>query len=76
MLNMSVYGGHDMKIVLEEGEQLLLEYLLPGCVEFTLLLLSLPIPDERVEGETFRLRLARRTLQRAFKKTSTLDFLS
>ena len=75
MQNMSVYGGHDIKIVLEEGEQLLLVYLLPGLVEFTLFLLSLPIPEERVDGQTFRLRLARRTLQEAFKKTSPLDFL-
>ena len=58
------------------GEQLLLVYLSPGCVEFTPFLLSLPIPGNRVDGQTFRLRLARQTLQRAFKKTSPPDFLS
>ena len=74
--NLSVDGGYDIKIILEGGEQLFLEYLSPGWVEFTLFLLSLPIPGEGVEGQTFRLRLARRTLQRAFKKTSPPDFLS
>ena len=74
--NMSVDGGYDIRIFLEGGEQVLLEYLSPGWVEFTLFLLGLPIPGERVEGQTFRLRLARRTLQRAFKKKSPQDFLS
>ena len=41
--NMSVDGGHVIKRVLQDGEQLLLEYLSPGWVEFTLFLLSLPI---------------------------------
>ena len=30
--NMSVDGGHDVKIVLEDGEQLLLEYLSPARI--------------------------------------------
>ena len=74
--NMSVDGGYDIRIILEGGEQFFLEYLSPGWVEFTLFLLSFPIPGEGVEGQTFRLRLARRTLQRAFKRTSPPDFLS
>ena len=48
-------GGHDIKIVLEDNEQLLLEYLSPGWVEFTLFLLNLPFPGGRVEGQTLRL---------------------
>ena len=74
--SLSVDGGYDVKMVLEDGEQFLLEYLSPGWVEFTLFLLSLPIPGDRVEGQTFRLRLARRTLHRVFKKTTPPDFLS
>ena len=74
--SMSADGEHGIKMVLEDGEQLLLEYLLPGWVEFTLFLMNLPIPGERVEGQTLRLRLARRTLQRVFKKASPPKFLS
>ena len=72
--NRSVDGGYDIRTILQGGEQLLLEYLSPGRVEFTLLLLSLPIPGKKVEGQTFRLQLARRTVNRAFKKTSPPDF--
>ena len=68
--------GHDIKVVLEVGEHLLLEYLSPGLVEFTLFLPSLLIPRERFDGQTFRLQLARRTLQRSFKKTSPRDISS
>ena len=57
--SMSMDGGHDIKMILEDGEQLLLEYLSPGWVEITLFLLNRPIPGE---GQTLRLRLARRTL--------------
>ena len=74
--SMSADGGHDIKMVLEDGEQLSLEYLSPGWVEFILFLLNLPIPGEWVEGQTLRLQLARRTLQRVFKKASPPDFLS
>ena len=74
--NLSVDGGYDIRILLEGGEQLLLEYLLPGWVEFTPFLLNFPVPGESVECQTIRLRLARRTLQRVFKKTSPPDFLS
>ena len=75
-LSMSIDGGHDINIELENDEELLLEYLSPGWVEFTLFLLSLAVPGERVEGQVYRIRLARRELHRVFKKTSPPDFLS
>ena len=40
--------GYDVKMLLEDGQQFLLEYLSPGWVEFTFFLLSLPIPGDRV----------------------------
>ena len=75
-LCMSIDSGHDIHLKLENDEQLSLESLSPGWVEFTLFLLSLSIPGERVEGQTYRMRLARRELQRVFKKTTAPDFLS
>ena len=73
---MTIDGGHDVQLLMESGEQLLLEYLSPGWVEFTVFLLSLTIPGERVEGQVYRIRLARRGLDRVFKKTTPPDFLS
>ena len=52
----SADGEHDIKMALEDGEKLLLEYLSPGWVEFTLFLLNLPIPGERVEDQRLRLQ--------------------
>ena len=75
-LRMSIDGGHDIHLKLENDEQLLLEYVSPGWVEFTLFLLSLTNPGERVEGQAYRIRLAQRELRRVFKKTTPPDFLS
>ena len=47
---MTIGGGHDITLSMEGGEQLSLEYLSPGWVEFTLFLSSLTIPGERVKG--------------------------
>ena len=75
-LRMSIDGGHDVYLKLEKDEQLLLKYLSPGWVEFTLFLLSLTILGERVEGQAYRIPLARRELRRVFKRTTPPDFLS
>ena len=73
---MTIGGGHDITLSMEGGEQLSLEYLSPGWVEFTLFLSSLTIPGERVEGQVYRIRLARRELRRVFEKTTPPGFLS
>ena len=73
---MSIDGGHDITLTMEGGEQLLLEYLSPGWVEFTLFLLGLTVPGDRVQGQTYRIRLARRDLRNVFKLTTPPDFLS
>ena len=73
---MFIDSEHDTRFVMERGEHLLLGYLLPGWLENTLFLLRFTIPVKRVEGQTYRIRLARRKLQRVFKKTTPPDFLS
>ena len=50
---MSVDGGYDIRILLEGGEQLFLEYLSPGWVEYTLFLLSLSIPGTGLNVRRF-----------------------
>ena len=75
-LRMSIDGGQAVHFKLENDEQLLLECSSPGWVEITLFLLSLTIPGERVEGQAYLIRLARRELRRVLKKTTSPDILS
>ena len=75
--NMSV---DDIRILLEGGAQLLLEYLSPGWVGFTLFLLSLPIPGVRVDWPDERLtepskKCPLRTFYPEFIRTNTIIFI-
>ena len=73
-LRMSIDSGHDIHPKLENDEQLLSEYSSPGWVEFTLFLLSLTIPGNKLECQAYRIRLARRELRRVIKQTTPPDF--
>ena len=75
--------GHDIKIVLEDSEQLLLEYLSPVWVKFTPFLLSLPISGKgsRVRrfgsnwhGERFKEPPKRRRLRAFYRENITNSF--